>query len=407
MEKTIVRPIFLNEIKGFIDAPVVKIITGIRRSGKTELLKMVRDELQKRTDDAHIIYMNFEDMDFEDIASSKELNAYLKSKMLDDKRYYILLDEIQLVANWEKSVNALRLKNADIYVTGSNSRLMSEELATLLGGRTVSFRTTTLSFAEFIEFRKESGISTGNKDSELDAYIAIGGFPMLSVRKYTETEARKLVKDINSTALLKDIVVRHRLRQPQLLDRLVAFLYDNVGSFVSIRGVVQYLKSQGRGTDPETIENYIKYLEDAFIIKAAPRYDVKGKRLLETNDKFYLGDHSLQYAIRDRRPDKTPGVLENIVFMELVRRGYNVYVGKMNDKEIDFVAEEQDGTRKIYIQVCYEFSSEETYKREFAPLKEIKDNYHKYVVTLDKNWRADDGGVMGIHLRDFLLKDML
>lgn len=283
---------------------------------------------------------------------------------------------------------------------------MSEELATLLGGRTVSFRMNTLSFSEFMQFRKESGIATNNIDSELETYIGIGGFPMLSVRSYSENECRKIVRDINSTALLKDVVIRHKLRQPQLLDKLAAFLYDNVGSLVSIRSIVQYLKSQGRGTDPETVANYIKYLEDAFIIKCAPRYDIKGKRLLETNDKFYLGDHSLQYAIRNRRPDKVPGILENIVFMELIRRGYNVYVGKVNDKEIDFVAEEQDGTRKIYIQVCLEFTMPETYAREFGPLKNIKDNYHKYVVTLDKNWRADESGVQGIHLRDFLLKDI-
>jgi predicted AAA+ superfamily ATPase len=215
------------------------------------------------------------------------------------------------------------------------------------------------------------------------------------------------VQDINSTALLKDVVIRHQIRQPQLLDKLVAFLYDNVGNLISIRSIVSYLKNQGRGTDPETIANYIKYLEDAFIIKTAPRYDIKGKKLLQTNDKFYLGDHSLQYAIRNKRPDKVQGVLENIVFMELVRRGYNVYVGKIEDKEVDFIAEEQDGTRKIYIQVCLEFTTPATYEREFAPLKEIKDNYHKYVVTLDKNWRADEDGIQGIHLKDFLLKDIL
>jgi predicted AAA+ superfamily ATPase len=215
------------------------------------------------------------------------------------------------------------------------------------------------------------------------------------------------VKDINSTALLKDVVVRYKIRQPQLLDKLVAFLYDNVGNLVSIRSIVQYFKSQGRGTDPETVANYIRYLEDAFIITSASRYDIKGKKLLETNDKFYLGDHSLQYAVRYRRPDKMQGIVENIVFMELVRRGYAVYVGKIDDKEIDFIAEEQDGTRKLYIQVCLEFTNPDTYFREFNPLKHIKDNYHKYVVTLDKNWRADENGVMGIHLKDFLLKDFL
>ncbi len=406
-EKTISRPLYVNEIKRFIDDPHIKIITGLRRSGKTECLKMVWAEIAARVSADHIIYINFEDMDFEEITTAKALNAYVKAKIVDKNKYYIFLDEIQLVEDWEKSVNALRLKNTDIYITGSNSKIMSEELATLLGGRTVSFKMNTLSFAEFMEFRKQHRISTKNIDSELEQYINIGGFPLLSVRSYTDNDARKIVRDINSTALLRDVVVRYKIRQPQLLDKLTAFLYDNVGNLVSIRSIVQYLKSQGRGADPETVANYIKYLEDAFIIKTAPRYDIKGKRLLETNDKFYLGDHSLQYAVRNRRPDKVQGVLENIVFLELVRRGYNVYVGKFDDKEIDFVAEEQDGTRKIYIQVCLEFSHQDTYFREFNPLKQIKDNYHKYVVTLDKNWRADEDGVMGIHVKDFLLRDIL
>jgi predicted AAA+ superfamily ATPase len=406
-ENTIVRTLYVDEMKRFIDDPHVKIITGLRRSGKTELLKMVLAEISQRVSADHIIYINFEDMDFEEITNAKQLNAYLKTKMLDDNKYYIFFDEIQLIEDWEKTVNALRLKNTDIYITGSNSKIMSEELATLLGGRTISFRMNTLSFAEFMEFRTQSGISTENIDSELDQYINIGGFPILSVRDYSENDARKIVRDINSTALLKDVIIRYKIRQPQLLDKLVSFLYDNVGNLISIRSIVHYFKSQGRGTDPETIANYIKYLEDAFIIKAAHRYDIKGKRLLETNDKFYLGDHSLQYAIRNKRPDKVQGILENIVFMELVRRGYNVYVGKFDDKEIDFIAEEKDGTRKIYIQVCLEFTNPDTYAREFNPLTHIKDNYHKYVVTLDKNWRADENGVMGIHLKDFLLKDTL
>lgn len=406
-EQTIPRPIHLNCVRGYIDAPFVKIITGLRRSGKTELLKMIMNEIKTKTDEAHIIYMNFEDMDFENITASKELNAYLIGKITDAGRYYVFLDEIQIVKDWEKSVNALRLKNTDIYITGSNSKIMSEELATLLGGRTLSFTMNTLSFAEFMDFRKQSGIATESVDEELETYINVGGFPMLAVHNYTENECRKIVKDINSTALLRDVVVRRKIHKPQLLDKLVAFLYDNVGNLVSIRSIVQYLKSQGRGTDPETVANYLKYLEDAFIIKTAQRYDIKGKKLLETNDKFYLGDHSLQYSVRNKRPDKIPGILENIVFMELVRRGYNVYVGKTDEKEIDFVAVEQDGTRKIYIQVCLELTNPETYAREFGPLKGINDNYHKYVVTLDKNWRADEGGVQGIHLKDFLLKDAL
>lgn len=208
--------------------------------------------------------------------------------------------------------------------------------------------------------------------------------------------------------MLKDVVVRHKLRQPQLLDKLVAFLYDSVGSFVLVSSIVKYMKNQNRGADPETVANYIKYLEDAFIIKSAPPYDVKGKRLLDDNNKFYLGDHSLQYAVRNRRPDKMQAILENIVFMELVRRGFYVYVGKINGKEIDFVAEERDGEQKIYVQVCLEFTDKSTYEREFASLKEIKDHYPKYVVNTDRR-TSDfiDDGIVAISLDKFLLKPSL
>jgi len=407
-ENIIKRHVYLDRIREFIDKPEVKIITGMRRSGKTEFLKMIRDEIKARADvdDTHIIYINFEDIDFEDIISSKELNNYMRDKIKDDKRYYIFLDEIQLVKDWEKSVNGLRLKNTDIYVAGSNSKIMSEELATLLGGRTVSLRIHTLSFKEFIEFRKTSGIGSDDLDSELETYIKIGGFPRLSVIKYTENGAREVVKEINSTALLKDVIVRHKIRQPQLLDKLVAFLYDNIGGLVSVRSIVNCIKKQGRKADPETIANYMHYLEDGFLIQRAQRYDVKGRKLLETNDKYYLSDHSQQYAVRGFREDKIQFVLENIVFNDLVRRGYSVYVGKFDVREIDFVAEKQNG-EKIYVQVCMQFSTEDVYKREFGPLKEIKDNFPKYVVSLDRFANRNDEGVVGINLKDFLLKDSL
>jgi len=418
--ETILRTGYLDKIKSFIDKPFVKIITGLRRSGKSELLKMLRDEVLKKTDAAHVIYINFEDADYDELLSYKQLNSYLESKITDDKTYYIFLDEIQEVEKWEKTVNSLRLRNTDIFITGSNSKIMSDELATLLGGRTISFEIFTLSFAEFIDFRQKSGLSYLNPngtingegygdpsaawDAELQAYIKYGGFPALSVNQYGDTEARKIVQDINSTALVRDVIQRYKIRRPQLLEKIVSFVYDNVGNIMSIASVSKYLKGQGRSSDPETIANYVKYLEDACIIKRAQRYDIKGKKLLETLDKYYLGDHSLQYAIRNIRQDKIQGILENIVYMELLRKGYNVYVGKMDgDKEIDFVAE-KDGNGKVYVQVCLEFSSQETYAREFTPLTSIKDNYPKYVVTMDKFWQADENGVKGIHLKDFLLK---
>ena len=421
--ETILREVYLEKIRGFIDSEFIKVITGLRRSGKSEFLKMIRNEVAQKVDSGHIVYINFESAEFDNLLNYKALNDFFNDVIKDDKKYYIFLDEIQDVKEWERSVNSLRLRNTDIYITGSNSKIMSDELATKLGGRTVSFKIYPLSFREFIDFRIKNGLSGGKDlDGELEAYIRLGGFPVLSVAKFGLEDARKIVEDINSTALIRDVVQRYEIRRPQLLEKIVAFIYDNVGSLVSITSIVNYLKKEKRSGDPETIANYMKYLEDAHIVSRAQRYDIQGKKLLETLDKYYLGDHSLQYAVRSFKQDKISGILENIVYVELLRRGYKVYVGKTNaakisgdkgndgkagvDKEIDFVAE-KEGVGKVYVQVCKEFSAQETYDREFSPLVAIKDSYPKYVVTTDKFWQADENGVKGIHLKDFLLKQEL
>jgi predicted AAA+ superfamily ATPase len=337
--------------------------------------------------------------------------------MTDKNKYYVFLDEPQEVIGWEKAVNSLRLMNTDIYVTGSNARLLDTEYSTLLGGRIIRFYTYPLSFNEFLEFRKECKTKSHFQNDEpitgmflkatpdLKDYIFVGGFPLASTSPLSLKEIQYIVSEVHNTALYRDVIKRNSVKNPQLMDKIVAFLYDNVGNLVSLSSISNYLKSQGRkGTDPETVVNYVRYLEEGFIIKKAQRYDVKGKKLLETNDKYYLTDHSLQYVVRDFRPDKIQGILENIVFMELVRRGYNVYVGKLDTREIDFVAEKTNG-QKIYVQVCLEFSTPEVYAREFNPLKEIKDNYPKFVVSLDTLATRNDEGVIGIHLKDFLLKE--
>lgn len=403
MHKSIERMIYTNRIKGFFDKELVKIITGIRRCGKSEVLKLVKQEALKTTDEAHIIFINFEDAEFDEIVSYRDLNEFITGKMKDDKRYYIFLDEIQRIDQWEKTVNSLRLKNTDIYITGSNSQLLSGELATLLAGRYVAFEINTLSFAEFTQFRKECGVKS--EADELDDYIKIGGFPLLSVSQFTEEQSRQIVMDIHSSAVLKDVAVRNKIKNIPLLERIIAFIYDNVGNLVSVRRIADYLKSNGGGADSETVSSYIGYLEKACIIRKVSRYDIKGKKLLESNDKYYLADHSLQYVIRDMRRTNLPGILENIVYNELIRRDYKVYVGKIAAKEIDFIAEKINGGEKVYVQVCVEFSSKETLDREFLPLTGIKDHYPKYVVTLDKYWKEDRLGVTGIHLKDFLLKE--
>ena len=408
MEKPILveRPIYIEQVKGFVDKDFVKVFVGIRRSGKSELLNLIKQEIIKHSDEAHIIHMNFEKSETFDIKTYVDLARHIEAKMTDGKKYYLFLDEVQEVDGWEKAVNSLRLMNTDIYITGSNSKLLSSEFATLLGGRIITFNVYPLSFKEFIEFRKTCGIGSGDLGKELDAYIKNGGFPAVSIHDFSDRDIRFTVSNIHNTALLRDVINRHSVRNPQLLDKIVAFLYDNVGSLVSFSSITNYLKSNGRkGTDLETIVNYVKYLEDGFLIRRAQRYDVKGKMLLETNDKYYLTDHSQQYVIRDFRPDNIAGILENIVYMELVRRGYSVYVGKFDKREVDFVAEKIGGA-KIYVQVCYQFT-EGVYAREFSPLKEIRDNYPKYVVSIDRFAERNDAGIIGIHLKDFLLKETL
>lgn len=402
------RRVYTEKIRGFLDVEQIKILTGIRRSGKSEILKLVKKEVSKVTDEEHIIFINFEGSEFDEITSYKELNRYVEGRMKDKKRYYIFLDEIQAVEDWEKAVNSLRMKNTDIYITGSNSKLLSGELATLIAGRYVTFEVHTLSFAEFIQFRNESGVvSAETSADELDEYIRIGGFPLLSTCRLTHDQVRQLVADIHSSTVLKDVVKRNNVKNVPLLERIIAFVYDSVGSLVSIRKITDYMKSNGGGADFKTVSNYIGYLEAACIIRKVSRYDIKGKKLLESNDKYYLADHSLQYVVRDIRRTNLPGVLENIVYNELIRRGYNVYVGKIGTKEIDLVAEKTSIDEKIYVQVCTELGSEETFEREFSPLAEIKDHHHKYVVTLDKYWGENKNGVKGIHLKEFLLKENL
>ncbi|MCL2148260.1 MAG: ATP-binding protein [Methanomassiliicoccaceae archaeon] len=410
MDKLIERKVYTDEIKGFIGKEPVKVITGVRRCGKSGILGLIREEVAKSTDEGHIIFMNFEDLEFKGIASYEELNGYVLERMVDEGMYYIFLDEVQAVEGWERAVNSLRLRNTDIYVTGSNSKMLSGELATLLAGRYVAFQVGTLSFEEFIRFREESGLADdggGGRYGLLERYIRTGGFPLLSVTRFTEEQARRTVADIHSSIVLKDVASKNKVKNLPLLERVVAFIYDNVGRPVSIKKIADYLKSNGGGGDFDTISGYVGYMEDACVIKRASRYDIKGKRLLESNDKYYLADHSLQYAVRDMMATNLPGVLENIVHNDLVRRGYKVYVGRVGAKEIDFVAEKMNGGGRVYVQVCTEYGGIETMEREFSPLEAIKDHYPKYVVTMDTYWNEDRNGVRGIHLNDFLLKSDL
>jgi len=404
MDKIIERAIYTDKIKGFIDKEVIKIITGIRRCGKSEILKLLRNEVLKIADKEHIIFINFEDVEFDNIKTYKDLHDYVLNKMKDNKKYYLFFDEIQVVQDWEKAVNSLRLRNTDIYVTGSNSRLLSGEFATLLGGRYVQFEISPLSFKEFIQFRKINKLG----ESEFSDYFSLGGFPFISTQDFNIDQAVQIVKDIHSSIILKDVVLRNNIKNVPLLEKIVAFFYDNVGSLTSLRKLAEYLSGGDKkkvAVNFETISNYVNYLETAYVIKKVSRYDIRGKKIFETNDKYYLADHSLAYVVKDISKVNKGAILENIVYNELVTRGYKVYVGKFDTKEVDFIAERQG--ERIYIQVCLEFTTQDTYDREFAPLKEIKDNYPKYVVSLDNFANRTDEGVIGVSLKDFLLKNFL
>lgn len=398
------RDHYLHLVSGFIDKPLIKVITGLRRSGKSVLLKMLRDEITSRgVDENHIIYINFEQFEFSEMDEAVKLHEYIRSKIIDSKRYYILLDEIQEVKSWEKAVNSFQVDfDVDIYLTGSNSRLLSSELATYIAGRYIEIPIFTLSFAEYLFFRKEYALRemTSNWD-EFNYFLRFGGFPIIHSGDYSQEQGYKVVYDIYSSAILRDTVQRNNIRDVELLERVVKFVFDNIGNKFSAKNVADYFKSQNRKIDLNTVYNYLYALEGAFIIYKIPRYDVKGKEVLKTNEKYYVGDQSLLYAVMGYRDRLISGVLENIVMLELKRRGYMVFVGKSDEKEIDFVAEK--ASEKVYVQVAYKMTEQSTIDREFGPLLDIRDNHPKYVVSMDDFWKDNMEGVKHIHIADFLL----
>lgn len=391
-------------LRDYIDKPFIKVITGLRRSGKSVLLMMLRDELiNNGIDENNIIYLNFESFEFSEIDDSNKLYLFLRSKISNKKQYYILLDEIQEVKSWEKAVNSLRVDfNADIYLTGSNSRLLSSELATYLAGRYIEIPVYTLSFNEYLLFRQEySPDKIEGIYAEFEHFLRKGGFPAIHTGNYSDETAYKAIYDIYSSAILRDTVQRYNIRDVELLERVVKYVFDNVGNSFSAKSVADYFKSQNRKIDLNTVYNYLNALEGAFIIYRIPRYDIKGKELLKTNEKYFVGDQSLLYAVMGFKDRLISGVLENIVMLDLKRRGFKVFVGKSNEKEIDFIGEKAE--YKIYIQVTYKMTEKSTIDREFTPLLDIKDNHPKYVVSMDETWSDNIEGIQHKHIADFLL----
>ena len=400
------REQYMEQIVPFIDKPFVKVITGIRRSGKSVVLRLIRDELLRRgVREERIIYLNFESFQWIDLKEAKALYAYIRGQAGDAGKYYILLDEIQEVDGWEKVVNSLLVDlDTDIYVTGSNSRMLSSELATYFTGRYVAFHVMTLSFREYLTFHDlQANDPTLNRKEEFQKYLRMGGFPAIHTADYGYEAIYKIVYDIYSSVILRDTVQRHNIRNVELLERVVKFVFDNIGNKLNAKNIADYFKSQQRRVDMNTIYNYLNALESAFIIQRIPRYDIKGKEILQTNEKYFVSDLSLIYSVMGYRDRLIAGMLENLVCLELKRRGYEVYVGKQDDKEVDFVAIRRE--EKIYVQVTYQLASQATVEREFAPLLAINDHYPKYVVSMDSLWQDNVEGVRHRHIADFLLDD--
>ena len=394
----ILRPDYIEAVKPFMDAPLVKILTGVRRCGKSTIFEMIRQELLERgIPEDHIVIKKYTDMDIPDTITAKQMYDELVSRVEDDKRYYFLLDEIQEIKGWEKAVNSLlEGMNADIYVTGSNSKLMSSEISTYLTGRYISIPVFTLSFREYLEFKKES---TQSYDKLLEEYIKFGGFPIIALGEYEQQSAYQIVDGIYHTVVSRDIVKRHRINKQDLFDRVVKYVIENMGKTFSASSISNFLKSENRKVSIESIYNYLRWLEQAFIIFPCERYDMQGKSVLKTQEKYYLADVSFRYALFGYNRKMLDGVMENIVYLELRRRGYDVYVGKNNTKEIDFIAIHKD--EKIYVQVCVQIP--ENSNREVGNLMEIRDHYPKYVVTLNEMDVGIENGIRIVHLRDFLL----
>ncbi len=399
----IFRENYVKKIMAFTDTSFVKILTGVRRCGKSTIMQMIMDELRKRgIPEERIVSYRFDSMEYDDM-TAKQLYEMLKTRLSVGEKTYLFLDEVQEISSWEKTVNSINTDfNVDIYVTGSNSRMMSSEIATYLTGRYVSFRIFTLSFEEYLTFKKRYG-TVEDIHKELVNYIKYGGFPAIHLQEYSLNDAYTIVRDIYNSTVFSDIVKRNQIRKVDQLERVVKFVFDNVGKTFSAKSISDYIKSEHRAIDNETVYNYLEKLENAYILHRCSRYDVQGKELLKTQEKFYLADSSFKYSVLGYNDQSIAAMLENVVYLELLRRDYEVYIGKTQNGEIDFIATRQND--KIYIQITKEIKSEKTEKREYDRLLEIGDNYPKYLLRTDDFAGGNYQGIKTMHVADFLLSE--
>ncbi len=395
------REMYMSRIRPFIGTELVKVMTGIRRCGKSVMLDLIKEELNESGVRAEqMITFNFEAMSNAHLCTAQALHDEVMNRAASiDGRVYLFFDEIQEVKQWEKAINSFRVElDCDIYITGSNAKLLSGELATVLGGRYVEFTIYPFSFAEFLELYRT--VEPAASDAEaFQKYLTIGGMPYLANLRYAPEPSKQYLNDIYNSVVLNDVVKRNKIRDVDLLSRIMAYVMANVGTTFASTSIAKFLKSEHRTVAPETILNYIKYCADAYLFYQVNRQDLQGKQILATNEKYYMADHGLREAVFGGNMRDINLILENIVYMELLRRGYSITVGKAGDKEIDFVCQKQN--QKLYVQVCYLLASEETINREFDVYASIPDNYPKYVVSMDEIDMSRDG-IKHRKVRDFL-----
>lgn len=399
------REIYIKRIEPFIDKDIVKVLTGIRRSGKSIMLKLIMEELEKRgISKENFININFENLKNKSLCTAEALNNFILNKAKKNEKYYIFLDEIQEVSDWEKCINSLRAEEEysfDIYITGSNAKLLSGELATYLAGRYVEFIIYPFSFKEFSEAIKYTDKEM-NIQEIFKKYILFGGMPFLHNLNFNEEASMQYLKDIYSSIILKDITQRNNIRDIDLLERIIAYIIMNVGNTFSATSISKFFKSENRKSSPETILNYIKACEEAMLIYRVQRNDLIGKKILNVNEKYYIADHGIRQAVFENNERDINQIFENIIYLELLRRGYNVKIGKVGDLEVDFVCTKNND--KLYIQVAYLLASNETIEREFSVLEKIQDNYPKYVISMDF-FDMSRNGIKHLNIIDFLLKN--
>jgi len=396
------RPAYTDKILRYADTPFVKILTGVRRCGKSTVLNMVRQKLisERNIDEERIVGFRFDSMEYEGM-TAKHLFEKLKSRVCAKEKTYFFLDEVQEIDGWERAVNSLAADcDVDIYVTGSNSRMMSSEISTYLTGRYISFNVFTLSFAEYLSFKAAYDMPDDPK-KELALYIRSGGFPAVHLQKYSQEDVYTIVRDIYNSVIFSDIVKRNRIRKIDQLERVVKYVFQNIGNTFSAKSISDYLKAEHRKIDNETVYNYLESLEKAYLLHRCSRYDLQGKELLKTQEKFYAADTALRYSVLGYNPNSVAAALENVVYLELCRRGYSVYVLKTKTGEVDFVAVRQN--EKIYVQVAQIIADEKTERREYDRLLEINDNYPKYVLRTDDFAGGNYKGIKTMHAADFLL----